>query len=180
MFEPNWDEVGELQATIDLFCSWLDNQGIRGMNYKVHRIEDRTPVLIVTVEGTGSGEVLFYSHLDKQPSRPNLWSEAYTHSRLLDGIHSYLEEGLLTMATVATCATAIRLLQEAGIPHPKATFLIETCEESGSFDLPPYLDALTDELGNPDLIVVLDSGGPSYDHIWITEALRGLVAETEC
>ena len=29
MFEPNWDEVGELQATIDLFCSWLDNQGIR-------------------------------------------------------------------------------------------------------------------------------------------------------
>ena len=65
MFEPNWDELGELQATIDLFCSWLDNQGIQGMSYKVHRIEDRTPVLLVTVEGTGSGEVLFYSHLDK-------------------------------------------------------------------------------------------------------------------
>ena len=177
MFEPNWDEVGELQATIDLFCSWLDNQGIRGMNYKVHRIEDRTPVLIVTVEGTGSGEVLFYSHLDKQPSRPNLWSEGlhplkavrrdpflFGRGSVDDGYGGYL------------CVTAIRLLQEAGIPHPKATFLIETCEESGSFDLPPYLDALTDELGNPDLIVVLDSGGPSYDHIWITEALRGLVA----
>jgi acetylornithine deacetylase/succinyl-diaminopimelate desuccinylase-like protein len=68
------------------------------------------------------------------------------------------------------------LLQEAGIPHPKATFLIETCEESGSFDLPPYLDLLSEDLGSPDLIVVLDSGGPTYEHIWVTEALRGLVA----
>ena len=177
MFEPNWDELGELQATIDLFCSWLDNQGIQGMSYKVHRIEDRTPVLLVTVEGSGTGEVLFYSHLDKQPSRPHLWSEGlhplkavrqdpflFGRGSVDDGYGGYL------------CVTAIRLLQEAGIPHPKATFLIETCEESGSFDLPPYLDALTEDLGNPDLIVVLDSGGPSYEHIWVTEALRGLVA----
>ena len=45
------------------------------MEYKVHRIGERTPVLLVTVEGTGPGEVIFYSHLDKQPSRPKLWSE---------------------------------------------------------------------------------------------------------
>ena len=28
------------------------------------------------------------------------------------------------------------------------------------------------------MIVVMDSGGPDYDHIWITEALRGLVSGT--
>ena len=177
MFEPNWDELGELQATLDLFCSWLDNQGLQGMSYNVHRIANHSPVLLVTIEGTGSGEVLFYSHLDKQPSRPHLWSEGlhplkavrrepflYGRGSVDDGYGGYL------------CVTAIRLLQEAGIPHPKATFLIETCEESGSYDLPPYLDELTENLGNPDLVVVLDSGGPSYEHIWVTEALRGLVA----
>ena len=177
MFEPNWDELGELQATLDLFCSWLDNQGLQGMSYNVHRIANHSPVLLVTIEGTGSGEVLFYSHLDKQPSRPHLWSEGlhplkavrrdpflYGRGSVDDGYGGYL------------CVTAIRLLQEAGIPHPKATFLIETCEESGSYDLPPYLEELTEDLGNPDLVVVLDSGGPSYEHIWVTEALRGLVA----
>ena len=56
--------------------------------------------------------------------------------------------------------------------------IIETCEESGSFDLPTYLEALTERLGNPDMVVVLDSGGPDYDHIWMTEALRGLVSGT--
>ena len=74
-FEPNWREKGELDATIDLFIKWLAEQELEGMEYKVHRIGERTPVLLVTVEGTGSGEVIFYSHLDKQPSRPKLWSE---------------------------------------------------------------------------------------------------------
>ena len=68
------------------------------------------------------------------------------------------------------------MLQEQGIPYPRSHFLIETCEESGSNDLPPYLELLTEDLGEPDLIVVLDSGGPDYEHIWVTEALRGLVA----
>jgi len=179
LFEPNWAELGELDATIDLFCAWLDEQEIAGLSHEVHRIEDKSPVLLVTIEGTGPGEVIFYSHLDKQPSKPELWSEGlhplkavrrdpwlYGRGSVDDGYGGYL------------CVTSIRLLQEAGIPHPRCAFLIETCEESGSFDLPPYLDALSEELGDPDMIVVLDSGGPDYDHVWMTEALRGLVSGT--
>ena len=179
LFEPKWAEIGELDKTIDLFCNWLDDQGISGMKYETHRIDGKSPVLLVTVDGTGPGEVIFYSHLDKQPSKPELWSDGlhplkavrrdpwlYGRGTIDDGYGGYL------------CATSVRLLQEAGIPHPRCTFLIETCEESGSFDLPPYLDALTGELGNPDMIVVMDSGGPDYDHIWMTEALRGLVSGT--
>ena len=179
LFEPNWAELGELDATIDLFRAWLDEQGIAGLSHEVHRIEDKSPVLLVTIEGTGPGEVIFYSHLDKQPSKPELWSDGlhplkavrrdpwlYGRGSVDDGYGGYL------------CVTSIRLLQEAGIPHPRCAFLIETCEESGSFDLPPYLDALSEELGDPDMIVVLDSGGPDYDHVWMTEALRGLVSGT--
>ena len=121
--------------------------------------------------------MIFYSHLDKQPSRPNLWSEGlhplkavrrdpwlYGRGALDDGYGGYV------------CVTALKMLQEQGVPYPRSHFLIETCEESGSYDLPPYLESLTKDLGEPDLIVVLDSGGPDYEHIWVTEALRGLVA----
>ena len=176
-FEPNWRQKGELDSTIALFTKWLVEQELEGMEYKVHRIDERTPVLLVTVEGTGPGEVIFYSHLDKQPSRPKLWSEGlhplkgvrrdpwlYGRGALDDGYGGYV------------CVTALKMLQEQGIPYPRSHFLIETCEESGSYDLPPYLELLTEDLGEPDLIVVLDSGGPDYEHIWVTEALRGLVA----
>ena len=64
LFEPDWEELGELDDVIELFCNWIDMQGIRGLSYSVHRIEGRSPVLLVTVEGTGKGEVIFYSHLD--------------------------------------------------------------------------------------------------------------------
>ena len=75
LFEPKWAELEELDATIDLFCGWLDDQGIDGLSHEIHRIDDKSPVLLVTIEGTGPGEVIFYSHLDKQPSKPELWSE---------------------------------------------------------------------------------------------------------
>jgi len=179
LFEPDWADLGELDATIKLFCEWLDEQEINGMSYETHRIGDLSPVLLVTIEGTGPGEVIFYSHLDKQPSKPELWSEGlhplravrrdpwlYGRGSVDDGYGGYL------------CATSIRLLQESGEPYPRCTIIIETCEESGSFDLPPYLEALTNQLGNPDMVVVMDSGGPDYDHVWMTEALRGLVSGT--
>ena len=92
LFEPNWAEMGELDATIDLFCEWLDDQGIAGMSYKKHRIGELSPVLIVTIEGTGPGEVIFYSHLDKQPSKPELCRRVYTHSKQLGGIHGSTAE----------------------------------------------------------------------------------------
>ena len=76
------------------------------------------------------------------------------------------------------CVASLKILQNSNVPHPKCSFLIETCEESGSYDLPHYLEALKEDLGEPDMIVVMDSGGPDYDHIWITEALRGLISGT--
>ena len=36
--------------------------------------------------------------------------------------------------------TSIRALQEQGLPHSRCVVLIEACEESGSYDLPFYVD----------------------------------------
>jgi acetylornithine deacetylase/succinyl-diaminopimelate desuccinylase-like protein len=52
--------------------------------------------------------------------------------------------------------------------------LIEACEESGSYDLPFYVDHLADRIGTPSLVVCLDSGCASYDQLWCTTSLRGL------
>ena len=178
-FDPDWEARGELDQAIELFCSWLDTLGIEDMTYETHRLPGRTPILLVDVPGTGSGDVLFYSHLDKQPPVTDLWSEGkhpfdpvfespylFGRGSVDDGYGGYL------------CALAVQTLRSHDVPHPRCRFLIETCEESGSFDLPPYLDSLSDEIGTPDLVVVLDSGAGDYENIWVTESLRGLVAGT--
>jgi acetylornithine deacetylase/succinyl-diaminopimelate desuccinylase-like protein len=52
--------------------------------------------------------------------------------------------------------------------------LIEACEESGSYDLPAYVDHLADRIGKPSLVVCLDSGCANYEQLWCTTSLRGL------
>ena len=177
-FDEDWAAHGYLDDTIDLFLKWLGTLPMKGMSCNVHRIEGRTPVLTVTIEGSGDGEVLFYSHLDKQPPFTG-WSEGkgpwipvredpwlYGRGSVDDGYGGYLS------------ILSILALQQHNIAHPKATFLIETCEESGSFDLPAYLDELSEVLGTPDLVVVMDSGAGDYERLWVTTSLRGLIGGT--
>ena len=77
-FDEDWDSNGYLDDTIDHFVSWLGNLPMTGMACSVHRLAGRTPVLIVQIEGTADGEVLFYSHLDKQPPYTG-WTEGKGH-----------------------------------------------------------------------------------------------------
>jgi acetylornithine deacetylase/succinyl-diaminopimelate desuccinylase-like protein len=52
--------------------------------------------------------------------------------------------------------------------------LIEACEESGSYDLPYYINALEKKIGQPSLIICLDSGCGNYEQLWLTTSLRGM------
>jgi acetylornithine deacetylase/succinyl-diaminopimelate desuccinylase-like protein len=74
--------------------------------------------------------------------------------------------------------TAIRALQEQGVPHARCVVLIEGCEESGSFDLPFYIDQLEDRIGTPSLVVCLDAECGNYDQLWCTTSLRGNLVGT--
>ncbi|HLX24341.1 MAG TPA: hypothetical protein VKR38_13425, partial [Usitatibacter sp.] len=64
------------------------------------------------------------------------------------------------------------------IARPRCVGLIETCEESGSYDLPAYLDALAPRMGDVGLVIALDSGAGNYDQLWATTSLRGLINGT--
>ena len=61
------------------------------------------------------------------------------------------------------------------MPHARCVVLIEACEESGSFDLPAYVEHLAPRIGTPSLVVCLDSGCGNYDQLWVTTSLRGLI-----
>jgi acetylornithine deacetylase/succinyl-diaminopimelate desuccinylase-like protein len=73
---------------------------------------------------------------------------------------------------------ALLALAEQGLPCPPCTILIEACEESGSFDLPHYIEHLAPRIGRPALVVCLDSGCADYDQLWVTTSLRGMVSGT--
>src|SRR6185437_1175358 len=65
-------------------------------------------------------------------------------------------------------------LREDKKKHARCVIVIEACEESGSYDLPFYIDHLSTRIGTPDLVVCLDSGCGNYDQLWLTTSLRGI------
>jgi acetylornithine deacetylase/succinyl-diaminopimelate desuccinylase-like protein len=69
-------------------------------------------------------------------------------------------------------------LLEGGGGHGRVLVLIEASEESGSPDLAAYLEHLAPRIGTPRLVVCLDSGGLSYDRLWLTTSLRGFLNVT--
>ena len=77
----------------------------------------------------------------------------------------------------ATFAAVTGLLA-AGGGHGRVLILIEASEESGSPDLAAHLDNLKERIGTPRLVICLDSGGLSYDRLWLTTSLRGCLVAT--
>src|SRR5256712_1905792 len=127
------------------------------------------------VPGASGDTVLLYGHCDKQPEMVGWaeglgpWSPVRKGDRLFG--RGVGDDGYATFSALA----AIEALQAARVPHARCVVLIEACEESGSYDLPFYMDALAARIGTPGLVVCLDSGCGNYDQLWSTTSLRGIV-----
>ncbi len=153
-------------------------QPIDGMHVEVIHIEDRTPLLFIDIPGQRDECVLIYGHLDKQPEmegwRDNLgpWKPVIENDRLYG--RGSADDGYAVFAALA----AIRVLKDQRIPHARCVIIIETCEESGSGDLPIYLEALSRRIDTPSLVICLDSGAGNYEQLWCTTSLRGMVGGT--
>ena len=180
-FDPLWSEHGHLDTVLRNAASWVEAQQVEGLQLEVVRIDGRTPVLFFEVPATRSDAtqtVLMYGHLDKQPEfngwRKDLgpWTPKYEDGRLYG--RGGADDGYAVYASIA----AIQLLKAQQVPHPRIVGIIETCEESGSHDLLPYVDALRARLGDVGLVVCLDSGAGNYDQLWLTTSLRGMASGT--
>ncbi|MEY2952462.1 MAG: hypothetical protein RLZZ401_549 [Pseudomonadota bacterium] len=180
-FDPEWASHGYIDTVVRNAASWVEAQQVAGLRLEVVRLPGRTPVLFFEIEATRSAAtqtVVMYGHLDKQPEftgwRTGLgpWTPSYQDGRLYG--RGGADDGYAVYASIA----AVQALQSQNIGHPRIVGLIETCEESGSYDLLPYLDALRPRLGDVGLVVCLDSGAGNYDQLWLTTSLRGMASGT--
>ena len=146
---------------------------------EIVRLPGRTPLMLIEVPGAGATDtVLLYGHLDKQPEMVG-WAEGYgPWSPRLEGDKLYGRGGADDGYAMFGALTALAGLQEQGVPHARCVLLIEACEESGSYDLPFYIDHLAARIGRPSLVICLDSGCGNYDQLWLTTSLRGIAAGT--
>ena len=179
MFDADWSKNGYVDRVVRDAAAWVEGKKLHGLKLEVIRLEGRTPVILFEVPATKTGSadtVLLYGHLDKQPEfngwRSDLgpWTPKYEDGKLYG--RGGADDGYAVYASLA----AIMALDAQGIPRPRCVGLIESCEESGSFDLPHYLQALKPRLGNVGLVVCLDSGAGNYDQLWLTTSLRGMVS----
>jgi acetylornithine deacetylase/succinyl-diaminopimelate desuccinylase-like protein len=179
MFDADWQQAGHIERVIRDAATWVENKQVAGLKLEVVRLPGRTPVIFFEVPATKAGStdtICLYGHLDKQPEfngwRKDLgpWTPKYENG-LLYG-RGGADDGYAVYASL----TAIMALDRQGIPRPRCVGIIESCEESGSFDLPAYIDVLKPRLGNVSLVVCLDSGAGNYDQLWLTTSLRGMVS----
>ncbi len=178
IFDPEWEQHGYMDTAVAMLEAWCKKQPIKDMQIEVVRIESRTPVLFIDIPGDSDDVVLLYGHYDKQPEFSGWdedldpWTPVIKDGKLYG--RGGADDGYATFGSL----TAIRVLQEQGIPHAHCVVLIEGCEESGSFDLPHYIDLLEDRIGAPDLVVCLDAECGNYDQLWCTTSLRGNLTGT--
>ena len=175
-FDPDWARNGHMHDAMALIVEWCRSHPPDGMKLEVVELPGRTPLLFIEIPGEVDDTVLLYGHMDKQPEMTG-WNEGLgPWTPVLRGERLYgrggADDGYSTFASLS----AIRILQEQGIPHARCVVIIEGCEESGSPDLPWYIDHLRERIGEPSLVICLDSGAGNYDQLWCTTSLRGMVA----
>lgn len=180
-FDPEWQQHGYIETVLRNAAAWVEAQKVEGLTLEIVRLPGRTPVLFFEVPATRAAStqtILMYGHLDKQPEftgwRNDLgpWTPKYEDGKLYG--RGGADDGYAVYASIA----ALQALKAQGKPHARIVGLIETCEESGSYDLLPYVDALRPRLGDVSLVICLDSGAGNYDQLWLTTSLRGLAGGT--
>ncbi len=175
-FDTQWAKQGHIDEAVALAEEWCRETAPPGSDIEVIRLPGRTPVLWVDIPGTGPGEALLYGHLDKQPEASGWdadkgpWQPVRVGDRLYG--RGSADDGYALFASLQ----AIKTVHDQGVAHPRCMLLIECAEESGSPDLPAYMDHLAPRLGQPGLVVCLDSGCANYDQLWVTTSLRGMAA----
>jgi acetylornithine deacetylase/succinyl-diaminopimelate desuccinylase-like protein len=178
-FDADWEAHGHMDRAVELVRDWCAARPIDGLRVEVHRLPGLTPVVLCEVPATDPAladrTVLLYGHLDKQPEMAGWRDGLGPWTPVLEGDRLYgrggADDGYAAFASLVAVETA----QRAGIPHARLVVLIEASEESGSPDLPAYVDALAERIGTPELVICLDGGCLDDQRLWLATSLRGLV-----
>jgi len=184
MFDKDWAAHGYMDQAVEQLSGWAKAQKVDGTTVEVVRLQGRTPLIFIDIPasaGAGGGHasaegdcVLLYGHLDKQPEMTGWADHLGPWKPVLEGDKLYGRGGADDGYAIFGSLAAILALKQQQVAHARCVVLIEACEESGSYDLPYYVDHLAPRIGKPSLIVCLDSGCGNYEQMWLTTSLRGL------
>ena len=176
MFDNDWVAHGYMDAAVRLMETWARSRlaQLPGATLEVVRLPGRTPLIFIEVPGTVDDTVMLYGHLDKQPEMTGWADDLGPWTPVIKGDRLYGRGGADDGYAIFGSLAALLALREQGIPHARCVVMIEACEESGSYDLPHYVDHLAARIGSPSLVVCLDSGCGNYDQLWLTTSLRGM------
>ncbi|HEV7385748.1 MAG TPA: M20 family metallopeptidase [Phenylobacterium sp.] len=175
-FDPDWAAHGFIDQAVDHMAGWAREKikDLPGATLEIVRLEGRTPVIFIEAPGEIDDTVLLYGHLDKQPEMVG-WSQGLgPWEPVIQDDRLYGRGGADDGYAIYASVTALLALQAQGVKRARCVVLIEACEESGSFDLPFYVDHLAGRIGSPTLVICLDSGCGNYDQLWLTTSLRGM------
>jgi acetylornithine deacetylase/succinyl-diaminopimelate desuccinylase-like protein len=175
MYDDKWAEHGHIDRAVTLITDWARTRRIEGLLIEVVRLPGRTPLILMEVPGTGGDTVLLYGHCDKQPEMVGWPEDAGPWVPVRRGDRLFGRGAGDDGYAAFSALTAIEALQAQGVRHNRCVVLIEASEESGSPDLPAYVEKLAERI-RPALVVCLDSGCGDYDHLWMTTSLRGVTA----
>ena len=174
-FDPDWEKHGHMDRVLDLAVKWTEKNKPEGSMVTIKKSPGRTPLLLLDIPGSKEGNILMYGHLDKQPEMEGWnddlgpWKPVIKDKKLYG--RGGADDGYALFASVAS----VKALKKQSIDHPRILVLIEFSEESGSPDLPHYIDLCSDIIGAPNLVICLDSGAGDYKRFWTTTSLRGLI-----
>ena len=181
-FDPDWEQHGYMENAVQQVFAWCKKQPIPGMQAEIVRLPGRTPVIFMEIPGEkrqgGDDTILLYGHLDKQPEMTGWadglgpWIPVIRDDKLYG--RGGADDGYAAFGSL----TAIMAVQREKLPHARCVVIIEACEESGSYDLPFYIEHLAARVGTPSLVICLDSGAGNYEQLWLTVSLRGLAGGT--
>jgi acetylornithine deacetylase/succinyl-diaminopimelate desuccinylase-like protein len=177
-FDADWAKAGHMDAAVALLEGWARKRlpDLPGATLEVVSLPGRTPVILIEVPGQRDDTILLYGHLDKQPEMTG-WSEGLgPWEPVLEGDKLFGRGGADDGYAMFGALASLMALRDQGVPHARCVILIEACEESGSYDLPFYVDHLAERIGDPSLVICLDSGCGNYDQLWLTTSLRGVTA----
>ena len=181
-FDASWSAHGHLGEVIKSADAWARAQKIEGLVVEIVEIPGKTPCLFFDVPATnglgGDKTVLFYGHLDKQPEMVGWRDKFGPWTPVIEDGKLYGRGAADDGYAIYAALTVIAALDGQKVPRPRCVGIIETCEESGSPDLPEYLAKLAPRFGDVQLVAGLDSGCGNYEQLWMTTSLRGLAGGT--
>ncbi len=175
LFDPDWEANGHMEEALRMGRAFMERHAPPGAELRVGRLPGRTPLLLLDCPGEADGTILMYGHLDKQPEMTGWRDGLGPWKPVREGDRLYGRGGADDGYALYCALAAMKAVALEGKKRARVVLLVEFSEESGSPDLPAYMEHFADVIGNPDLVICLDSGAGNYDQLWSTTSLRGMV-----